>query len=248
MINSAGQKGYTLIEIIIVIVILGILAAMAIKSMTGVLDTTRTEETIREMKALAHALAGNPELISSGARTDFGYIGDIGALPVTWDALVTNPGLSTWNGPYIRDRFAPNAASTEFKLDAWGVNYGSPAAAAFSSTGGPTVITRTIAYSVADLLYNSVICSIADLNLSPPGVIWRDSVKVLLTYPDGSGSTTTKTAWPTSNGLIRFDSIPIGRHLLTVVFIPDNDTLRREVSINPGQDTYDNLQHFADVW
>ena len=63
---------------------------------TGRLDADR----------LAHAVAGDPDLVAGGTRSDFGYVGDIGALPSDWDDLVTNPGYSTWNGPYVQDEFA----------------------------------------------------------------------------------------------------------------------------------------------
>lgn len=248
MSGRQKQSGYTLIEVILVVVILGILAAVAMKSMTQVTETSRTEETKLEMIRLAIAIAGDPDQISGGVRSDYGYIGDVGSLPPNWDDLVTNPGYATWDGPYIQDEFATASANIEFKLDAWGTTYGSPAAAAFSSTGGSITITRKVANSTADLLYNSITCSIIDLNLSPPGPIWRDSVKVLLIHPDGSGSVITRTAWPTANGLIKIDSVPIGRHRLQVIIIPENDTLRREISINPGRDTYIDLQHFADIW
>jgi prepilin-type N-terminal cleavage/methylation domain-containing protein len=245
---KSKQNGYTLIEIVIVIIIIGILAAVAMKSMGGSINVSRTEETMAEMQQLAWAIAGNPNLISGGARTDFGYIGDIGALPPDWDALVTNPGYATWDGPYIQDEFSGGGGDYEFKLDAWGTQYTPPTGNTFSSTGGPSILTRKIANSTADLLNNNVTVSIVDLDGTPPDVVYRDSVKVLVTYPDGSGGTTTVTAYPASDGLARFNSIPIGIHTLRMIYIPANDTIRRQVVVNPGQDYYADLQHFEDIW
>ncbi len=246
-VEFSKQDGYTLIEMVIVVVVIGILAAVAFKSMDRTLDVSRTEETMQEMEQLAWAIAGNPGLISGGTRTDYGYVGDVGTLPPNWDALITNPGYATWNGPYIKDEFSAGA-DFEFKLDAWGRQYSAPTGNTFSSTGGPATLTRKIANSVAALLSNNVTLSITDLDFTPPDSVYRDSVKILLTYPDGAGATTTVTGYPGTDGLVRFNSVPIGIHTLRMIYIPANDTIRREIAVNPGRDFYADLQHFGNVW
>ena len=244
-----SQGGYSLIEIIIVIIILGILASVAMQPLESTNVIIRTEETKTEMASLAFAITGNPELISNGVRTDYGYIGDIGALPPNWDALVTNPGgFATWRGPYIQDDFAATAANVEFKYDAWGTAYSTPNAASFSSTGSGETITRQLATTTADLLYNAVNLSITDLDYSPPGSNNTDSIRFILTCPNGSGGMRTLSKYPTANGLVVFDSIPIGMHTLNVVYIPDGDTISRKINVNPGEDYYGDIQYFADVW
>ncbi|MCK4371866.1 MAG: prepilin-type N-terminal cleavage/methylation domain-containing protein, partial [candidate division Zixibacteria bacterium] len=101
-----SETGYSLIELIIVIVIVAIIASVAVKSLKGTNEVVRTEETKAELEQLAYAVAGNPAVLSGGARTDYGYVGDVGALPPNLDALVTNPGgYGTWDGPYVRDDF-----------------------------------------------------------------------------------------------------------------------------------------------
>lgn len=249
MSEIRSQKGYTLIEVVMVIVIVGILAAVAFRSMGGVMEVSRAEETMAEMEQLAWAIAGNPYLMSSGTRTDFGYVGDIGALPPNWDALIANPGgYATWDGPYIQDEFVGTGGDYEFKLDAWGKPYSSPDGISFSSTGGPETITRRIANSLSDLINNNVTVSVSDIDGSPPDSVYRDSIMVLLTYPDGAGSMTTATAYPASDGLARFNSVPIGIHTMRMIYIPANDTIQRKIAINPGHDFYADLQYFGDVW
>lgn len=244
-----SNSGYSLIEMVIVIIIIGILAAIVSQSLGKATEVSRTEETKKEMELLAYAIAGNPNLISNGGRTDFGYIGDVGALPANWDALVTNPGgFVSWDGPYIKDEFASGAGDSEFKLDAWGQLYSSPASINFSSTGGGFSITRTIANSTGDLYANSVYAVLTDLDNSSPGAMYRDSVRFLITIPDGSGSYIVKSGTPGSDGFCRIDSIPIGNHIFQTVYIPNNDTLVRRISVNPGEDLYLNLSHFADLW
>ena len=90
--------------------------------------------------------------------------------------------------------------------------------------------------------------AITDLNNTPPGSTYKDSVRFVLYYPDGSGSTTSKTESPGTNGFTSFDSIPIGIHTLKIVYIPDADTLTRKVNINPGKGYYADLQYHSDVW
>ncbi|MEA1981185.1 MAG: prepilin-type N-terminal cleavage/methylation domain-containing protein, partial [candidate division Zixibacteria bacterium] len=87
-----NKKGYSLFEMIIVILIISVLTTITLKSLKTSSDINRVEETKEELLQLAYSIAGNPNLVSSGKRTDFGYIGDIGALPVNLDALVQNPG------------------------------------------------------------------------------------------------------------------------------------------------------------
>lgn len=243
-----AQKGYTLVEMVLVIIIIGILAAVAFNSLGTTLDVSRTEETKAEMERLAYAIAGNPNLVSGGVRTDFGYVGDVGALPLNWDALVTNPGLSTWNGPYIHDDFSSGGGDYTFKFDAWGREYSPPNGDAFSSTGGPQTITRRTAPSMAALLYNSIYLTIEDIDHSPPGMIYRDSVRMDITFPDGSGGIVIRSACPNADGSVRFDSIPIGLHDLRMIFLSRNDTLERKVAVNPGQTAYLDMQYFGDAW
>ncbi|MEA3297326.1 MAG: prepilin-type N-terminal cleavage/methylation domain-containing protein [candidate division Zixibacteria bacterium] len=150
-----SEHGYSLMELLAVIIIVGIIASVAMKSLTGANDAARSEETKRELDELAWAMVGQPDLVSGGVRTDHGYVGDIGSLPPNLDALVINPGgYSTWEGPYIRDDFytSPSGSESEFKVDAWGTPYSYSGGVTISSTGSGSTITRKIARIVDDLL------------------------------------------------------------------------------------------------
>jgi len=247
-IYPRSQNGYTMIEVVMVLVIIGVLAAVAAKSIGSATETARFEETRQEMNKLALAITGDPSKISGGIRTDYGYIGDIGALPPDWDALVSNPGgYGTWDGPYIKDNIS-TGSDNYYKLDAWGSEYTSPSSNNFSSIGGPDTLTQLIAKSVDDLLHNKVSLNLRDLNYSPPGSANTDSVKVLIDYPDGSGGTAQKIIYPDNNGFIEADSIPIGIHTVRAVFIPQDDTIMQKINVNPGIGYHGEIQHFADIW
>lgn len=248
-IKTDSAHGYTLIEVVVAIIIIGILGTVAMKSLNIATNTARFEETREEMRLLAQAIAGDPSLVSGGIRTDYGYIGDIGALPPDWDALVINPGgYATWNGPYIRDEFASGAGNNEFKLDAWGVEYTWTGAVSFSSTGGPEIVSRVLANTMSDLLYNPVKLSVTDLDYSPPGPIYKDSVEFILTYPDGFGSIISNSSYPDANGYAEMDSIPIGLHTLSVAVLSEGDTLTRKINVNPGIGHYADIHLYDDIW
>lgn len=63
--------------------------------------------------------------------------------------------------------------------------------------------------------------------------MYKDSLSVVLTYPDGTGGMRTRTATVDAAGYFSFDSIPIGNQDLKVVYRPDGDTIARIVSVTP---------------
>ena len=245
-----SNRGYSLIELVVVIVIIGILATITLRSMSGTNSVARVEQTTRQLERIAHAIAGDPNLVSGGVRANYGYIGDVGGLPPDLDALVANPGgYTTWKGPYIQDELTPDATNTRFKLDGWGqaISY-SGGATVSSSGGGSSIITRSLASTVTALLRNRVTVSITDLAGVPPGTIYRDSVKALFDIPNGAGGVTTKIEFPSRDGFLTYDSITIGQHLLRIVYTPENDTLRRQVHVDPGTVVPIDIQLFRKVW
>jgi prepilin-type N-terminal cleavage/methylation domain-containing protein len=245
---KTNQAGYTIIELVIVVVILAILAGVAVTSLTESVEVSRTLTTREKLDRIAWAIAGNPELVSSGNRTDFGYIGDIGSLPPSLDALVTNPGLGTWHGPYVRDDFATGAGNSTFKRDAWAKDFTYSGGVTIAATGGNLNLTRTIAKTTAELLSNEVTIAVTDIDYSPPGVAHVDSVSVSLTYPNGTGGFATVSKNPYVDGRVTFSGVPIGIHTLAVAFSPTNDTLTRKITVLPGGDYYAELAHFSDLW
>jgi prepilin-type N-terminal cleavage/methylation domain-containing protein len=248
MARLRSQIGYSLIELVLVLVILGILAGLGMQSLTASHRTRRIEETRQELERLAFAIAGNPELVSSTSRIDFGYVGDVGSLPPDLEALALNPGYATWNGPYVGDPFTGGGTDSEYRYDAWGVAYNYSGGVTINSVGGPTVITRRVAGSAAELLQNRVAVVVVDLDWTPPGATFADSTLLLLTYPDGGGGIRTDQKYGSDDGYVEFDLIPVGSHLLQLVYLPTNDTLQSRVVVHPGATAYTELQMPEDLW
>ncbi len=247
MSRRQTRNGFTLIEVILVIVIFGILATVAMRSGQKVFQTAKVEETRQELDALAEAIVGNAGLQNNGIRADFGYVGDVGSLPPNLDALVLNPGgYVTWNGPYIGNRYTQLAS--DYKNDAWNTAYSYSGGATITSTGSGSNIVRRLANSTSDLLYNSVSGNVFDADGTPPGTDNGDSVMVRLMIPNGVGGMATRTTSTDAGGYFQFDSIPIGTHDLVIVYEPADDTLMRLVTVLPRSDVYAEYRPNQDYW
>ncbi|MCP4704748.1 MAG: prepilin-type N-terminal cleavage/methylation domain-containing protein [candidate division Zixibacteria bacterium] len=240
-----NSNGFSLIELLIVIIVIGIAISVGMQWMGASIDDYRQIKTEREMAVIASAIVGNSGLFSNGKRSDFGYVGDIGAFPPNLIALYQNPGsYSTWDGPYILTGFTQD--SLGYKTDEWGQLYAYTGSISITSSGSGSTITKKLADASSDYLLNSFDGTIADSDDSLPGTTYDDSISIEVTIPNGSGGTLSKTYNPDSTGIFSLDSLPVGTHPLDLIYIPGNDTLSRFVTILPrhkGTESY----KFADV-
>ncbi len=241
---SGSNRGFTLIELVLIIVVLGILGGVATMKFSENLETAKFEATQAEMEAIAYAIVGNPNLYAKGARSDFGYVGDIGALPPNLDALASNPGgYGTWDGPYIKGDFD----SDDFKKDGWNINY-TYTDTLLRSTGSGSNIDKVFAVNSTSLLSNNICGYVIDASMDMPGSTYDDSLTMRLKYPDGSGGLTNTSINPDAKGSFCFNTIPVGNHTLTVIYIPDSDTISLPICVVPNQDVSLEIIFPADLW
>ena len=86
----AGQRGYTLIEIIVVVVLMGGIVAFAASRILGGGDRAKVNLAKAQVQTLADKIQQ--------------YEGDTGSLPGSLGDLVKSPGgASGWLGPYAKD-------------------------------------------------------------------------------------------------------------------------------------------------
>ncbi len=241
---ARSNRGFTLIEVVLTMIIIGLLAGVAMKQLGSSVETAQYEQTKLELDALASAIAGNPAAYADGARVDFGFVGDVGALPPNLDALIANPGgYATWDGPYI----STGKSATDFKQDGWGVNY-LYQDTLIRSTGSGGNIDKLFASSRAELLNNTVEGAILDASMSPPGTVMDDSLSVQISYPNGTGGNALSISAVNPSGRFSFSNIPVGTHVLRVIFAPQSDTLTIPVTIYPKKTTRLEVVFPADLW
>jgi len=97
------ERGFTLVELLVVMVILGLLAALVVPSYLG-----------RERKARSQAAKTQIELLGTALDT---FRLDVGRYPSSQEglaALRSGGGISGWDGPYLKK---------EVPLDPWGRPY-----------------------------------------------------------------------------------------------------------------------------
>ncbi len=239
--SKTPTAGFTLIEVLLVVVLISIFAGTAVHTLHPTLDRQRTDATIAEMAEIGHAIAGDPRLTSGGSRVDFGYVGDVGSVPEDLEHLLDNPGYATWNGPYLT-RFEEDDGS--FQVDAWGDEYKFDGIV-IKSAGGPdeNPLTLVISPTEAALISNTITGNVRDTGGAPPGLSYLN-LSAWMKYPDGAGGMFLSTAEIDPAGRYSFDAeVPIGPHTLYCALDKGtvNDTISVDVRVYAGRTTHQDL-------
>lgn len=223
------HKAFTLVEVIVILVVLSILAAVAVPVAFRIFQVTAEDTTREEMDNIKKAMTGNPQKLQSSFRSDFGFLGDIGCMPAVLDRLLTDGGLpipytfdsakqagAGWKGPYIT-----GTPGEVFTTDQWGNNY------TYTVPGGPCPLT-------ADLTSNGpngipggddITISIAANETTATTVrgTVKDTAGVLLEgvsvefYSAVNGTLTTTPGTTDASGNYSFTSVPFGPRAIKVL-------------------------------
>lgn len=203
------DRGVTLLELLVVLMILSLILTAAVKTWDVTLQRGRVEQTNRKLEQLASVIVGDPNYVVAGRRADFGYVGDMGELPLTLADLVVRPtraDSNTWRGPYIRSTY--DESPTGYQTDGWGdsIVYGRAVYGLDSlfvrSHGGAGLVDRTkwttryFGYRWTDLLQDTVAGTVVDIQGEPaPEPLFTSGtangmIRVYLEYPrDGKMDT-----------------------------------------------------------
>jgi len=87
---NKGQRGFTLVELLLVLVILALIAGLVLPGIIGKAES-------------AKAKAASSQISRIGMSVESFYL-DTGVAPSSLDELVQEPsGVTGWNGPYIKN-------------------------------------------------------------------------------------------------------------------------------------------------
>ena len=108
-----GPKGFTLVELLIVVAIIGIVASIAIPNLANALDKAKQKRTMSDLRSVALAvkneeqpaiwltnamLVGGNFVLSFNTQTGLDYTVEYTTLlpPPAWSNLITIPGNGSW--------------------------------------------------------------------------------------------------------------------------------------------------------
>ena len=99
---NKGQRGFTLVELLLVLVILALIAGLVLPGIIGKAES-------------AKAKAASSQISRISMSVESFYL-DTGNTPSSLNELVSEPsGVSGWNGPYIKNALLKDPWGQEYK-------------------------------------------------------------------------------------------------------------------------------------
>lgn len=269
--NVISQRGVTLLELLIIMMILSLMLAAAVKAWDVTLERGRFQTTTAKLRALRTAIAGDENNVVAGHRVDFGFVGDVGQLPRNLRELAAQPDWvsresSNWRGPYVTATFRESPDG--YLLDGWGDTiYYSPDSTLLRSYGGSRTeparwMVTEIDHTPAELERNVVSVITEDARGLPPQdtlfiPYWGQRLLLggtSLTYPDSLGRPVPHSPdsigdWPDGIWKVWWDSVPQGTWPLAVGYYrgPDTIRVRADVTVFPRLGAQGTTVRLADI-
>ncbi|HHT9119032.1 MAG TPA: hypothetical protein ACFYD3_00615 [Candidatus Hypogeohydataceae bacterium YC41] len=229
------QRGFTLIDVIIILAVTGILASGMVTFVFQAVNKEREDKTIEHLNRLKVVVTGKPLSMRHGEQTSFGYFGDMGGLPSQLADLYVSgtqpiytffPSLKAgagWNGPYLDPEIVEYI--TNLDKDCFGRDLQYSTTPFVDATVGETVEGMIISLGkdgkpgtgddlsvefFTNELYSSVSGFIKDIDGKGIG-----SVTVTINYPS-NGTLTSFIAITDADGFYSFNRVPSGNHSLSL--------------------------------
>lgn len=249
--SNSSKQGFTLIEILVSIAMMSVLTTVALTTMGSVVDDARFSQTTREIEQIRNALVGETQRLETGLRKNYGFLGDVGALPTTAQGLsvlfsegaASSAGLSMWSvhssygigsgwkGPYLT-----NTDDQDYTRDAWGNAY------VYANTGGTnatitsygadgvaggTGFNQDIVVSIpTDVIRGRLLGYVVTAQGDVTGadqVPYSGNAYIELRYANGSGGLAVQSTSISvgNSGRYSFSNVPLGIGAL-LVYIPNS--------------------------
>jgi type II secretory pathway pseudopilin PulG len=251
-VGPKGDEGFTIIDFLMIVLMLTILAVIVPAVSLPAIQEGRVERTKARLLAIRKAIIGDPAQSVRGARTDFGFLGDMGRVPADISELLVQPVGSGnyaqdqdvrfaygWNGPYLDT----SDSEVDWTKDAWGnaLDY------VVGTTSTPTVITSYGADSqlggtnldadlIVEIAPEATRFTLHGFVTDSGGGAFTGTGEVVLNDLNGAGALQTPipTAIATS-GYFSFSNVSLGRRSVYLLLPSPSPTVTvGPVTVSPG--------------
>ncbi len=230
MINPVHrtERGMGLLAAILLLTVFSLGIGLAAPLVFEVIASDNTSRTADDLEALKIALAGNPRLIISSGRADYGYIGTMGTVPTSLSQLwlqstqaaysfntVKKVGAG-WVGPYVPGAFVEDLIAMD--KDRFGNSYTYTSTPFVRTSDSQTVAARIQSAGMdgvagtADDLIQDILS--AEIYSTVTGTLYKGNqtvpfATVTLNIPV-NGAVSQQTTTTNSSGVFTFSNVTFG--------------------------------------